>query len=639
MREPLKCFILAAGLGQRLGPITNYIPKPLLPIMGKPLLASVLEKVSILPMREIGINLHHKKNVIADWVARSEFHERVVLFPEEQILGTGGALKNAESFLSGSVFLVHNADILSDIALEELLESHLLSHNLVTLAVHDFPLINSISIDHSGSLKCIGKSSHHQTDQYRWVTFTGIAVYSSRFLDFLPSGISNVVDSWLVALAAGNKVGTYDATGCHWSDIGTPEAYAQTVVKEMRSIGETVSIHPSTVGCDHAELDGYIVIEKDNVLKNGSFRNCIVLPSSLSSVVCPDDDLQSPFLVKEMREAVRFENCIIGPGFSMRLAEWEMLGWSRDSGMFIGTGGSDRKYFRVKREQGSAVMMRCLDGDPDYERSVEFTRFFHQYSIPVPELVFVDRHRMEALFEDLGDMSLYSWLKCPREEWHIEGVYKKVLSALIHIHVTATDHVAECPLLKERIFDYEHLRWETGYFMERFLGGLKNLIEQDAVTLLHEFDRLAVKVDAFQKTVIHRDFQSQNIMITKGETPRLIDYQGARIGPPAYDVASILWDPYYRLGSKMRERLLQYYIDEMTIRAHEKFDETEFTRTLIPCRLQRHMQALGAYSFLSMVKGKKYFLKFIEEGLRLLDEDASVSRDDYPALYDLLKRL
>jgi len=639
MREPLKCFILAAGLGERLGPITNYIPKPLLPIMGKPLLASVLEKLSILPMREIGINLHHKKNAITDWVALSEFHDRIILFPEEQILGTGGALKNAESFLNGSMFLVHNADILSDIALEELLESHLLSHNLVTLAVHDFPLINSVAIDHSGFLKSVGKSSHHKTDDCRWVTFTGIAVYSPKFLDFLPSGISNVVDSWLGAAAAGNKVGTYDMTGCYWSDIGTPGAYASTVVNKMRSVGETVYIHPSTTGCDHVELDGYIVIEKENVLKEGSFRNCIVLPSSLSSVVCPADDLKAPSLTEEVREAVGFENCIIGPDFSIKLAEWEMLGLSRDHRVFIGNGGSDRKYFRVKNEQRSAVMMQCSHGDPDFEHSIEFTRFFHKYSIPVPELMFADRYRLEALFEDLGDTSLYSWLKCPREERHIEGAYKEVLNVLSHIHVIATDHVAECPLLMERIFNYEHLRWETEYFIERFLEGLKNLRLKNAASLRDDFDRLAVKVDAFQKTVIHRDFQSQNIMITKGGTPRLIDYQGARIGPPAYDLVSILWDPYSRIESKMRERLLRYYIDEMSIKSRETFNEKEFARTLIPCRLQRHMQALGAYSFLSMVKGKKYFLKFVAEGLRLLNEDVSMSRDDYPALYDLVRRL
>jgi aminoglycoside/choline kinase family phosphotransferase len=122
---------------------------------------------------------------------------------------------------------------------------------------------------------------------------------------------------------------------------------------------------------------------------------------------------------------------------------------------------------------------------------------------------------------------------------------------------------------------------------------------------LHE---LAEKADAFPKTIVHRDFQSQNIMITDGDIPRLIDFQGARIGPPGYDVVSMLWDPYYRLDEDLRERLLDYYIQGMIEKSGGKFIEEDFRKTLLTCRLQRHMQALGAYGFLSSVKGKKYFI-------------------------------
>jgi aminoglycoside/choline kinase family phosphotransferase len=69
------------------------------------------------------------------------------------------------------------------------------------------------------------------------------------------------------------------------------------------------------------------------------------------------------------------------------------------------------------------------------------------------------------------------------------------------------------------------------------------------------------------------------------------------------------------------------------------FNEKEFRETISPCRLQRHMQALGAYGFLSRVKGKKYFLKYVPEGLRLLKEDISLSRDEYPELYNLVMGL
>jgi hypothetical protein len=157
-------------------------------------------------------------------------------------------------------------------------------------------------------------------------------------------------------------------------------------------------------------------------------------------------------------------------------------------------------------------------------------------------------------------------------------------------------------------------------------------------------------------------------MITKGGIPRVVDYQGARVGPPAYDVVSLLWDPYYRLEDDMREKLLEYYIGKMIEsfgidKNHEInplipplaknpsipplakggeggfFNKIEFKQTLLPCRLQRHMQALGAYGFLSKIKGKKYFLKHVLEGLRLLKEDVSLAKNEYPELYDLVMNL
>src|SRR4030065_2307500 len=159
----LSVFILAAGLGERLRPITDHIPKPLLPILGKPILQSVLEKVSTLPDYKIGINLHHKKNTIGNWISQSAFNEKVELFPEDPILGTGGALKNAEAFLNAGTFLIHNSDIVSDIDLGKLLEFHFSSDNLATLAVHNYPQFNNLISDKEGFLIDIEKTHPRPT--------------------------------------------------------------------------------------------------------------------------------------------------------------------------------------------------------------------------------------------------------------------------------------------------------------------------------------------------------------------------------------------------------------------------------------------------------------------------------------------
>src|SRR5208337_203387 len=124
------------------------------------------------------------------------------------------------------------------------------------------------------------------------------------------------------------------------------------------------------------------------------------------------------------------------------------------------------------------------------------------------------------------------------------------------------------------------------------------------------------------RTIVHRDFQSQNIMIGQPGTPCIIDYQGARMAPPAYDVASLLWDPYYHLDDAVRAHLLAYYVESMSAATGMRSGPDQFYESLLPCRLQRHMQALGAYGFLASVKGKKFFLKHVPEALRMLKEEA-----------------
>lgn len=619
MTERINVFIPAAGLGERLRPITFYIPKPLLPVAGRPVLELVLERISMLAVGKIGINLNYKGDVIEDWIDRSVYREKIILYPEEPVLGIGGALKNAESLLSEGTFLVHNADILSEINLERVVEFHRSSGNIATLAVHDLQEFNTVATDADGLFKGVGNSLIKGLIREKRVAFTGIAVYNPEFLGFLPEGGSSVVDAWLAVAASGGKIGTFEVNGSYWSDMGTPSAYAAAVIHAMRTEGETVFIHPSAGSCRHARMDGYVLMEEGSAVSQGSvIRNCILLPGSRAE------------------KNATLENCIVGPDFVVAFGEVEILGSYVDEHLLpIGTGGSDRRYYRVKEERGTSVLMRFSGANEDFDRHVSYTDFFRKCGIPVPGLMKAYSGKGEALFEDLGDLSLYGWLKCPRPEDEVEAMFRSVIDIVVMLHSVATLHVSECPLLKERIFDYDHLRWETGYFVQNYVSGIRHIRIGDAASLSDEFHRLAMKVISFPTAVIHRDLQSQNIMVTKG-APRLIDYQGARIGAPAYDMASLLWDPYYRIEDSLRERLLNYYVKSMQEKSGPGFDGSDFRGSLLPCRLQRHMQALGAYGFLSSAKGKKYFLKHAVEGLRLLKEDISAVKDEYPGMYEII---
>jgi aminoglycoside/choline kinase family phosphotransferase/NDP-sugar pyrophosphorylase family protein len=644
MTDPITVFLPAAGLGERLRPITEHIPKPLLPVLGRPLIELVLERVAPIAGR-VGINLHYKPETIRRWAENSPYRERITFFPEDPVLGTGGALKNATAFLSGGPFLVHNSDTLLDTDLRRLIEHHLSSGNIATLVTHHHPALNCVVVDeknHVVDVERPGGAGVLPVRGARRVAYTGVAVYAPEFLTFLPDGVSHVTVAWLAAAAAGHTVEALDVTGSAWNDFGTPGTYAAGIVEALTLEGETVYCSPFA-GCGAIELDGYVVLEAGSDVAAGSrIRNAIVMPGG--------------------RVSGSHENRIIGPDYRIDLTEREMqpprqaaqgkrvsLSDPLFAGRFgqpdetaeallIGFGGSDRRYFRVRIGGESAVLMECRLDDADFHRHMAYTSFFSSHGIPVPELLAADEAGKRALFEDLGDTSLYACLKLPQDGDRVRGLYRRMVEILAALHARLHRHIDECPLLGERVFDYEHLRWESDYFLQWFVTGLRGVGVREEATLTEEFHRLASTVHAFPKTVVHRDFQSQNIMVTGGHVPRVIDYQAARMGPPAYDVASILWDPYHRLDDLLREKLLDYYIEGRRSE-DESFSDDHFRGTLLACRLQRHMQALGAYAFLSEKKGKKHFLKHAGEGLRLLKEEAVEAQEDFPALGELLGRL
>jgi NDP-sugar pyrophosphorylase family protein/aminoglycoside/choline kinase family phosphotransferase len=649
---PITLFLPAAGLGERLRPVTNHLPKPLMPVLGKPLIEIILERLTAVCSGAIGINLHYKPEMLRGWAERSPYAGRIRFFPEDPILGTGGALKNASPLLAQGPFLVHNSDILLDIDFTRLIETHLKNGNIATLVTHRHPTLSNVVVDEHDHVIDVENPGASRPDPERVakkVAYTGIALYSPAILGFLPEGVSHATVAWIDAAKAGHKVQALDFTGSYWNDIGTPVSYAAAVLDTLRENGETVFCSPNARYRRGAEIDGYVVIESGSTIHdNARFRNCIVLPgaqvtgSHANSIIGPDYaiSLTEAEMQPSAHAAEQKKVSLSSPlythyfGVTEGPAAGEVI---EADALLIGLGGSDRRYFRVRNGNRTAVLMECRPDDADFERHLVYTRFFSTHLVPVPDLLAVDDAQKSALFEDLGDTSLFSSMKVPHSDGHIEDVYERVLDILVALHGSVTEHVHECPLLQARIFDYDYLLWETGYFLQQFVMGLKNISPGDQQSLEQEFYRLARKTDAYPKGVIHRDFQCQNIMVARHDVPRVIDFQGARMAPPAYDVASILWDPYHRLNDGMRERLINYYVEEMKQKS-AGFDEALFRESLLPCRLQRHMQALGAYGFLSRVKGKKYFLKHIPEALRLLKEETSAAKKDYPELYRLVQQ-
>jgi aminoglycoside/choline kinase family phosphotransferase len=223
------------------------------------------------------------------------------------------------------------------------------------------------------------------------------------------------------------------------------------------------------------------------------------------------------------------------------------------------------------------------------------------------------------LEEDLGTVTLKDYyFKNESNLEAIENTYKNVLDALLKWQKL---DLSVSQSISSRAMDYDTFMWETDYFA-RFC--VKDFCACEKVLNKNwekEREQMALAASSLPRSCIHRDFQSENVMVHNGKI-RFVDYQGARLGPAHYDVASLLFDPYIpTLSFGLVTSLYAYY------KSISKTDNNEHTFYL--CAAQRLMQALGAYGNLSLHKGKTWYKEFITLALNRLVHVLSFL-PDYP---------
>ncbi len=159
--------------------------------------------------------------------------------------------------------------------------------------------------------------------------------------------------------------------------------------------------------------------------------------------------------------------------------------------------------------------------------------------------------------------------------------------------------------------------WEQNYFFENCLGryfAIDN-VKLASLATLPALDQIAEHLDRLPRVLVHRDFQSQNIIMRNGQA-YLIDFQGMRPGLAEYDLASLLYDPYVDLTEAERAELIAYYREQQGKKGITI--EGDFDSKLRLCAMQRLMQALGAYGFLGLMKGHKHFLQYVPAAIKSL---------------------
>ena len=284
----------------------------------------------------------------------------------------------------------------------------------------------------------------------------------------------------------------------------------------------------------------------------------------------------------------------------------------------IAGAGSGRQYFRISEEKRSCVLQVCAEVNDDFRHFVDYSKTFRNYGLPVPQVYAVDETACQVLQEDLGKRNLLDEVS-PVSEGVRSGneriIYPTVIDALVKWQEASQSIFSSHTELWIRRFDFAALKWETDYFTENYLKGLKG-IKEIPQSVRNCFSLLAVAVDAQPKVLMHRDFQSQNIMVRPNSEIAFVDFQGARRGSAFYDIASLLWDPYVCLPVEMIKDFFEYWrMQNKRVQAYTKEDAWD---SFIQASLQRLMQALGAYCFLSRVKGIQKFEKYIEPSKKQL---------------------
>jgi len=227
----MKAMILAAGLGTRLRPLTDKTPKPLLPVAGLPLIGWNLLLLRQHGITDVVVNLHHLGELIERELRDgARYGVRVVYSKEPDILGTGGGIKQAESFFGDEPFLVLNGDTLLEMDLKFVARFHREEQGLATMVLREDPDAEqwgAVEIDgHRRVLSIAGRGRSPDRPTLRRM-FAGVHVMHPRLLRDVPRGQpSSIIDAYVAAIERGEAVLGYDMQG-YWSDVGTPERYAQ----------------------------------------------------------------------------------------------------------------------------------------------------------------------------------------------------------------------------------------------------------------------------------------------------------------------------------------------------------------------------------------------------------------------------
>lgn len=303
--------------------------------------------------------------------------------------------------------------------------------------------------------------------------------------------------------------------------------------------------------------------------------------------------------------------------------------------------GSNRQYYRMRGNDGSTLIGAIGTSRDENHAFCYLAHHFTEAGLPVPQVIAESKDGLRYLQSDLGDLSLFDALKGGREAGgrynaHERELLRRTIATLTAMQIRGALALDFSQCYPQEALDETNVLFDLNYFKYCFLKatGLDfHELKLEASFQLMARDIVSIPGEAF----MYRDFQARNIMLDKDGNPFFIDFQGGRRGPVQYDVASFLWQASARYPKKLREQLINVYLQ--SLKQYQEVNTKRFRQGLQLCVLFRLLQVLGAYGFRGYFERKKHFLESIPPAMEGLRELLAEGGCPYPYLNEVLTAL
>jgi NDP-sugar pyrophosphorylase family protein/aminoglycoside/choline kinase family phosphotransferase len=600
LSPPTRAVILAAGLGTRLDPLTREIPKALLPFQGITLLERALRMMESWGVRDVLVNCHaHADQIVRALSTRASKDLRVQISLEPEIRGTGGVLSYAAWFLSGDPhpFWMLNADVVAELEPSALLRRAPRGKSIAALWME--PLRGPRTVEMQRQTVRTFRSKH--PGGAGTFTFCGLQLLSPRILSYIPPGFSTIIEAYEAAIADGWRVTGSAVPGSFWADVGTSEQYLDahceiaehgrcasgSVRGEFRDTpGDNNWVDPAAHVDSRAVLHDTVVMKNARLGPRARCRNAMVGPGTRVNGTCEG-------LVTRAAACLTPAEQGILKGIPIR-TESAWVEQNRRS-------GSARSFHRISDGKRSVILVRYDMKREENALYAGHAVLLRRAGVRVPVLYVHDRKQQLLVLEDVGRGSIEDLVPGWSSRKKVR-IYRKILEQVYRFHREGSRLAKRQRAQLMPRFDPSLYRWEHELLDRRFLeprgvpAALRRVVRR-------ELEMLSKELNAAPEVMIHRDLQSSNILMHRGE-PVFIDFQGMRLGPAAYDVASLICDPYVMLSRSEQNGL----VDQYASFGRNAARSMDF---IWPAAVQRLSQALGAYGRLGGLDRGKRFLGYI----------------------------